>query len=387
VEARVSKELIHFLGELEMTATGIAHFLWITLGLRKGNQSAFRVGNLNSEGLFAMPDPTNSCRPTPTLSELVPEFLLYAEAELRFAKESVTKYQDCLRRVLFILGDRAVTDYSKNDLLRLKQYLLARGLSVSRQVSILLALKRFLLFCRDERNLPVLDPYFIVPPKRPRREVVFLTTDEVERFVGVISLDSRHGQPCLHSLRFRALVEVLLGTAMRIGEVLSLNLDQIDWPRREAKVIGKGGKEQTVFFTARALYWLKRYLDTQQDDHLALFVSLNGKVRLSRADIWRPFTRYRKLAGLTKRVTPHLLRHTAATQLLFNGCPIGHIKEILGHARLETTCRYYLGLDHRAAKEAHRMYMVYSTPDASPSQGPAKPHPSSHSFDTAPTPA
>jgi integrase/recombinase XerD len=334
-----------------------------------------------------MPNHTNPCLPPPTLGELVPEFLLYAEVELRFAKESVTKYEDCLRRVLHILGDRAVTDYSKNDILRLKQYLLAKGLSVSRQVSVLLALKRFLLFCRDERNLPVLDPYFIVPPKRPRRDVEFLTTDEVERFVGVIFLDSKPGQPCLQRLRFRALVEVLLGTAMRIGEVLSLNRGQIDWPRREAKVIGKGGKQRIVFFTARAVYWLKRYLDMRQDDHPALFVSLNGKVRLSRADIWRPFVRYRKLAGLTKGVTPHLLRHTAATQLLFNGCPIGHIKEILGHARLETTCRYYLGLDHRAAKEAHRMYMVYSTPDARSSESPAKPHPSSHSFDTAPAPA
>ena len=63
---------------------------------------------------------------------------------------------------------------------------------------------------------------------------------------------------------------------------------------------------------------------------------------------------------INKSVTPHLLRHTAATQLLFNGCPVGHIKEILGHERLETTCRYYLGLDHRAAKQAHQRYPIYS---------------------------
>src|SRR5271169_2038074 len=75
--------------------------------------------------------------------------------------------------------------------------------------------------------------------------------------------------------------------------------------------------------------------------------------------IWRPFNRYRRLAGLNKPVRPHLLRHTAATQLLFNGCPVGHIKEILGHERLETTCRYYLGLDTRAAKLAHQRYLVY----------------------------
>jgi integrase/recombinase XerD len=65
-------------------------------------------------------------------------------------------------------------------------------------------------------------------------------------------------------------------------------------------------------------------------------------------------------------VTPHILRHTAATQLLFNGCPVGHIKAILGHERLETTCRYYLGLDQRAAKEAHRKYLSYDVQASGP---------------------
>jgi integrase/recombinase XerD len=135
----------------------------------------------------------------------------------------------------------------------------------------------------------------------------------------------------------------------------------MDFDRKEARVIGKGNKQRTVFFTDRALDWLRRYLATRRDDAAALFVSQNGTTRLSRTDIWRPFARYRQLAGLNKPVRPHLLRHTAATQLLFNGCPIGHIKEILGHERLETTCRYYLGLDRRAAKLAHQQYLVYES--------------------------
>jgi integrase/recombinase XerD len=68
------------------------------------------------------------------------------------------------------------------------------------------------------------------------------------------------------------------------------------------------------------------------------------------------FRRFARLARLKKRVTPHVLRHTMATTLLFNGCPIGHIKHLLGHERLDTTCRYYLGLDVRAAGEAHRKF-------------------------------
>ena len=216
-------------------------------------------------------------------------------------------------------------------------------------------------YCRDQLFLPVIDTESVTIPKRPRREVVYLTADEVERFVCAIPLVTQKNQPHHPGLRFRALVEVLLGSAMRIGETLSLNRTDIDFERREARVVGKGDKERTVFFTERALLWLRRYLELRSDGAPALFVSQDGTTRLHRTDIWRPFARYRKLAGLNKPVRPHLLRHTAATQLLFNGCPVGHIKEILGHERLETTCRYYLGLDKRAAKLAHQQYLVYDT--------------------------
>jgi integrase/recombinase XerD len=295
---------------------------------------------------------------SPTLSELADKFLRYAEVELCFARQSILKYRDCLHQVAQMIGDQPVHSYSQEDVLELKAAMLRKNHSVCRQVSILAALKRFLGFCRNREGLPVLDETTISVPKRPRREVVYLTAEEVERFVASIQVLTLRGRPCLAGLRFRALVEALLGSAMRIGELLSLNRRDIDFERREARIIGKGDKQRTVFFTVRALEWVQRYLDSRSDEHPALFVSLNCQSRLGRPDIWRPFTRHRLLGGINKKVTPHLLRHTAATQLLFNGCPVGHIKEILGHERLETTCRYYLGLDHRAAKAAHLRYLV-----------------------------
>jgi integrase/recombinase XerD len=258
-----------------------------------------------------------------------------------------------------MIGDRAVATYIKDDVLALKSKMLAKGNSVSRQVSILAALKRLLQFLLDQHRLPVMDPDSIVIPRRPRREVLFLTAEEVERFVAAIPITTQRGTPSLNGLRFRALVEALLGSAMRIGELLSMNRDQIDSANREARIIGKGNKARTVFFTDRALGWISSYLKIRTDTHPSLFVCQDGRSRLKQPDIWRPFARVRKLAGLNKPVRPHLLRHTAATQLLFNGCPVGHIKEILGHERLETTCRYYLGLDRRAAKSAHQKFLVY----------------------------
>ena len=297
------------------------------------------------------------------LSQVVPGFLSHAKVELGFSGQTILKYQDCLRQVARMIGDLPVTRYCKDHIFALKSAMLARSHSVGRQVTILAAFKRVLLFCQGELALPVMDPELIVMPKRPRREVVYLTKAEVESFVSAVRICNEDGKPCESGVRFRALVEVLLGSAMRISEVLSLNRQDIDFAVREARVIGKGNKQRTVFFTERAMRWLTRYLEIRRDEHPALFVTQGGHSRLGRTDIWRPFTRYRKAAQINKRVTPHLLRHTAATQLLFNGCPVGHIKEILGHERLETTCRYYLGLDRRAAKQAHQRYLVYETPE------------------------
>jgi integrase/recombinase XerD len=160
-------------------------------------------------------------------------------------------------------------------------------------------------------------------------------------------------------LRFRTLVEVLLGTGARISEVLSLNRSDLRWELKEAKIIGKGNTERTLFFTDRALLWLERYLAQRWDDDDALFVTQGEHPRrlIQRDRVKDTFAVYRMKAGLTKRVSPHSLRHTMATTLLFNGCPIGHIKELLGHERLDTTCRYYLGLDQRAAKAAHQEFL------------------------------
>jgi integrase/recombinase XerD len=294
------------------------------------------------------------------LGQLVAEFLTWGQVEVGFSHETIAKYEECIRRIEHLLSGFDPEHFPKSDLLRLKSILMNQ-VGVSRQVQILWALKRFLRFCLDEKHLCVLDPEQITPPKRPRRAVTFLTSEEVETFTSSIRLLTYEGQPHKTGIRFRALVEVLLGSAMRISEALSLNRNQIDYEKREAKVVGKGNKERTVFFTARALHWLRYYLQARDDDHPALFVTEDGRNRLKRPDIWRFFKRSQKISGLGKRITPHLLRHTAATQLLFNGCPIGHIKEILGHERLETTCRYYLGLDQRAAKAAHEKFLKYSS--------------------------
>lgn len=287
-------------------------------------------------------------------------FLLWAQSELRFRPETLQKYRSTLIQVERSLPPgKRLEAFSKEDFWRYRAGLVARGVSDSWTYTTTMIIRRFLQYAKEELGCECLDWMSIQIPKRRRKDVAFLTLDEVDRLVGSIKLSNADGTEKVAGLRFRAMVEMLLGSALRISELLSLNRGQIDPKTRECRIQGKGGRERTAFFTARALLWCERYVAARKDDHEALFVDCFGRARMKRADIWRVFARHKRLAGIAKPLHPHILRHTAATQMLFNGCPIGHIKEILGHARLETTCRYYLGVDHRAAKSAHEQFLKF----------------------------
>ena len=285
------------------------------------------------------------------MSALVDGFLEYAQYELNFSPRTVFKYQESLGWFIRDVGNKEVVDLSVEDFVRLKRRMIERGVGQARISSVVFAMRSFLNYCGGFLGLSTLNPKQIRPPKRARREVVFLSKEEIEIFLGTISVSR------MKDLRFRAIVETILGTGMRISEVLSLNRKDINWKKKEAKIIGKGNKERTVFFTNRALDWIRRYLERRHDSFEAVFVTNGEPRRLTPGDVWRPFKRHRELARLTKHVTPHILRHSVATNLVFNGCPIVHVKEILGHERLDTTCKYYLGVDKALAKKAHRQYL------------------------------
>lgn len=285
------------------------------------------------------------------ISELAEGFLEYARYELNFSADTILKYRDCLKCFARDVGDKPVSKLEVQDFVRLKRLMIDRGLSEARISSVVFAVRSFLHYCRDFLKLETLNPKQIRPPKRVKREVIFLTKEEIEAFIGTIDISKWNG------LRFRTLVEVLLGTGMRIGEALSLNRKSIDWEKREAKIVGKGNKERRVFFTERSLGWIKKYLEGRHDNHEAVFITKGEPGRLTRKDIWRYFKYHREKAKIFKKLTPHIIRHTVATNLVFNGCPIVHIKEILGHDKLDTTCKYYLGIDREQAKRAHRKFL------------------------------
>lgn len=189
--------------------------------------------------------------------------------------------------------------------------------------------------------------------KVPKRQVIFLSPDEIKSLFNVINPKGIRG------LRQRALIEFLLGTGMRISEALSFNRD-IDWVDGSALVIGKGNKQRRIFIIERARYWIKEYLSLRNDNNPALFVTYgNNPKRLQRYDLSKQFKLLAAKSGITKKLTPHVLRHTAATLMMQNGCPIMYIQELLGHSDIKTTAKYYLGTDDRSLKEAHSKYLKF----------------------------
>jgi len=291
-----------------------------------------------------------------TIKNTAEEYLTWLQVERRFAQSSIVSYRSRLKCFVRDVGDIPIEEFTMEHIFKLKQILHQRENSEVFIGVCLACIKGLLKYYRDRYSAPLqINPDEITIPKRPRREVVFLTSEEIQRFRESIDIKPLYG------LRFRTLVEVLLGSGMRIGEALSLDRTSVDFQTRECLVIGKGSKQRTIFFTEESLGWIRQYLDRRTDKNSALFVT-TGKnpKRLTNQDNTRYFKRQRIIAGINKKVTPHCLRHCFASHLAFNNCPFTEIKTLCGHERLDTTIRYYVGLtDKVRAKEAHAQYLHY----------------------------
>ncbi len=289
-----------------------------------------------------------------TFEILSPQFIDYLQYELSASKETIIKYRNnlsWLQRDLYILQSPA--ELKLEHITLLKKRIIERGAGPCRVNSIIFSLRKFLAYCQEVHHLTTLNPKEIKPMKIPKREVTFLTVEEIKQLLE--SLDPKD----IRELRMRALMELLLATGMRISEALSVNRNSIDPETKEVLIIGKGNKERTVFLNERALHWIDLYLDRREDSEAPLFITFGTLKRLTRYDLAKQFRHYAVKAGIAKKITPHILRHTMATLLLKNGCDIRYIQEMLGHSDIETTAKYYLGTDKRSVKEAHSKYLKF----------------------------
>jgi integrase/recombinase XerD len=274
-------------------------------------------------------------------------FITYCQVERHCEPSTVSKYRDCFNTWLLPwLGKVEVSEITKVAILQVRQAMVEKELSIARQYSVIMCLKSLVKFCRTTLNLVVIDPSEIKLPSRKAPQVEYLNSIEIQRILDAIETQTFTG------IRLRTLIEVLLSTGMRISEALSLKRFQFEDGSREAEIIGKGKRRRTVFFTERCRVWVRNYLQRRIDEHPSLFITTGYPARpLKREDISRFFRNLKARAGITKKLTPHIIRHTFCTTLRNNGADISYIKELAGHQDIQTTARYYLGSDKNKLRQ------------------------------------
>lgn len=158
------------------------------------------------------------------------------------------------------------------------------------------------------------------------------------------------------TLRDLAIIDLLYSTGIRVGELVRLNIADIDFESRECIVFGKGDKERRVYFDAKTKIHLKEYIDSREDNNIALFVSLNAphnRLKISGVEI-----RLRQLGRRLnlKAIHPHKFRRTMATRAIDKGMPIEQVQKILGHSQIDTTMQYAI-VNQNNVKISHQKYM------------------------------
>lgn len=158
-------------------------------------------------------------------------------------------------------------------------------------------------------------------------------------------------------IRDIAMIDLLSSTGIRVGELVKMNRDDIDFQERQCMVFGKGNKEREVYFNARTKIHLKRYLETRIDDNSALFVSLSSPyTRLTISGVESRLRILGKRVNLLK-VHPHKFRRTLATMAIDKGMPIEQVQKLLGHVKIDTTLHYAI-VNQNNVKLAHRKYLA-----------------------------
>lgn len=276
------------------------------------------------------------------------DFLEYLEIEQNRSQKTIANYDHYLTRLLDYAGDIAVEDVDAELIRKWRLWLNRLGTNTSDELSStttnyhLIALRSFLRFC-SKRGVPALAPDKIELARTKRKQVTWLDEDELER------LFAQPDTSKLAGLRDRSLLELLFSSGLRVSELVGLDREHVNLKRREFMVRGKGQKDRPVFISGEAAEWLQKYLDARKDNTKPLFIRFAGnkKVdlsgnfhRLTARSVQRLVAHYALLAGITKHVSPHTLRHSFATNLLMNGADLRSVQAMLGHSNIATTQIY-----------------------------------------------
>lgn len=276
------------------------------------------------------------------------DFLEYLEIEQNRSQKTIQNYDHYLTRLVDFAGDIKVSDIDPELIRKWRLWLNRLGTNTSDELGKatqnyhLIALRSFLKYCA-KRDIPALPADKVELARTRRKQVTFLNEDELERLFAQPDLNKLAG------LRDRAILELLFSSGLRVSELVGLDRDHINLKRREFMVRGKGQKDRPIFISPEAAKWVEDYLSKRQDTSRPLFVRYSGRKqvdlsgnfhRLTARSVQRLVARSARLAGITKHVSPHTLRHSFATDLLMNGADLRSVQALLGHSNIATTQIY-----------------------------------------------
>jgi len=330
--------------------------------------------------------PEKSQKAHTELHQLIRDFLDYCEIEKNQSKLTRRNYDHYLNRFADFAAETGVTSASKIDLDLVKRYRLfinrlgsaqGKNLKLITQNYHVIALRAFLKFL-VKRDYKSLAPEKIELAKTPSRMVEFLDYEEVQRLIEATEQEPEE----ILQLRDRAILETLFSTGLRVSELCSLKREQINYKRGEFTVRGKGDKLRLIFLSDHANTTLQKYLKKRQDNNKALFIAhkqigtgkkeataarqnklekeiesfgKNASAGLTSRTVQRIIKKYALIAGITKKITPHTLRHSFATDLLQNGADIRSVQSMLGHASITTT-QIYTHITNQQLRQVHKSF-------------------------------
>ncbi len=276
------------------------------------------------------------------------DFLEYLEIEQNRSQKTIQNYDHYLTRLLDFAGDIQIKEIDAELVRKWRLWLNRLGTNTSDELSKitqnyhLIALRSFLKYCA-KRDIPALSADKIELARTVRKQVTFLNEEELARIF------EQPDTSTLNGLRDRAILELLFSSGLRVSELVGLDRDHINLKRLEFMVRGKGQKDRPIFISPEAAAWIERYLEQRQDTARPLFVRYSGTRavdlsgnfhRLTARSVQRIVARAALLAGITKHVSPHTMRHSFATDLLMNGADLRSVQAMLGHSNIATTQIY-----------------------------------------------
>jgi site-specific recombinase XerD len=290
---------------------------------------------------------------TNQLAALKTDFLEHLELEKGRSLKTIENYDHYLTRFLAHTKVSSPAGVTEQVVREFRIILNRQGLKPKTQNYYLIALRAFLKFLR-KRDIDSLNPERIELAKVGQRDLDLITAEELNRLMNGPKGNS------LGELRDKAILELLFSTGLRVSELCGLNRD-LDLTRDEFSVRGKGEKVRVVFLSPDAKDAIKKYEAKRADMDEALFVQMgknskNAKdLRLTPRSVERMIKRYAIKAGITRKVTPHVVRHVFATDLLENGADLRAVQAMLGHANIATT-QVYTHVTDKYLRDVHKNF-------------------------------